>query len=114
MKKVRGYNFSRSFMGERVPQHIQNIVIKDYCVNNNYNFLLSATEYSMKDSFFILNYLIKNMKEIYGIVAYSLFQMPSDDRERKKIFNTVLKSKKKIFFACENMKLSNKRRFRKN
>ena len=52
-------------MGERVPQHIQNIVIKDYCVNNNYNFLLSATEYSMKDSFFILNYLIKNMKEIY-------------------------------------------------
>jgi sporadic carbohydrate cluster protein (TIGR04323 family) len=108
MKKVRGYNFSRSFMGERVPQHIQNIVIKDYCVNNNYNFLLSATEYSMKDSFFILNYLIKNMKEIYGIVAYSLFQMPSDDRERKKIFNTVLKSKKKIFFACENMKLSNK------
>ncbi len=108
MKKVRGYNFSRSFMGERVPQHIQNIVIKDYCVNNNYNFLLSATEYSMKDSFFILNYLIKNMKEIYGIVAYSLFQMPSDDRERKKIFNTILKSKKKIFFACENMKLSNK------
>ena len=28
MNKVRGYIFSRSFMGERVPQHVQNIVIK--------------------------------------------------------------------------------------
>ena len=34
MKKVKGYNFSRSFMGERVPQHVQNIVIKDYCQKN--------------------------------------------------------------------------------
>ena len=31
MKRVKGYNFSRPFMGERVPQHVQNIVIKDYC-----------------------------------------------------------------------------------
>ena len=34
-KKVRGYIFSRSFMGERVPQHVQNIVIRDYCEKNN-------------------------------------------------------------------------------
>ena len=29
MKKVRGYIFSRSFMGERVPQHVENIVYAD-------------------------------------------------------------------------------------
>ena len=55
MKNVRGYNFSRSFMGERVPQHIQNIIIKDFCQKNNFNFLLSVTEYSMKNSYYILN-----------------------------------------------------------
>ena len=54
MKKVRGYNFSRPFMGERVPQHIQNIVIKDYCMKNHLNFLLSVTEYSIPNSYFIL------------------------------------------------------------
>ena len=53
MKNVRGYNFSRSFMGERVPQHVQNIIIKDFCNKNNLNFLLSATEYSMKNSYYI-------------------------------------------------------------
>ena len=80
-------------MGERVPQHVQNIVIKDFCQKNNFNFLLSATEYSMKDSFYILNQLVNNLKNTDGIVAYSVFQMPFDNKERKKIFNKILKRK---------------------
>ena len=39
MKKIRGYNFSRPFMGERVPQHVQNIVIKDFCQKNGFNLI---------------------------------------------------------------------------
>ena len=31
MKSLKGYIFSRPFYGERAPQHIQNIVNKDYC-----------------------------------------------------------------------------------
>ena len=85
MKKVRGYNFSRDFMGERVPQHVQNIVIRDFCQKRNLNFLLSASEYSMPNSFHILKDLTNNMSGLYGIVAYSLFQMPYNDDERKKI-----------------------------
>ena len=54
LKKVRGYIFSRSFMGERVPQHVQNIVIRDYCNKNNLFYLLSSTEYSVKNSHLIL------------------------------------------------------------
>ena len=107
MKYVRGYNFSRSFMGERVPQHVQNIVIKDFCQKNNFNFLLSATEYSMKDSFYILNQLVNSLSGLHGIVAYSVFQMPHDDQKRRKIFKKILKKKKKIFFACENLHVSN-------
>jgi len=105
MKKVRGYNFSRDFMGERVPQHVQNIVIRDFCQKRNLNFLLSASEYSMPNSFHILKDLTNNMSGLYGIVAYSLFQMPYNDDERKKIFNKILKKKKKIFFACENLEI---------
>lgn len=108
MKDVRGYNFSRSFMGERVPQHIQNIVIKDFCNKNNLNFLLSATEYRMKNSFYILDELIDNLKNLHGIVAYSVFQMPFDNLKREKIFKKILKKKKKIFFACENLEISKK------
>ena len=61
-------------MGERVPQHVQNIVIKDFCQKNGFNFLLSVTEYSMKNSFYILNQLVNNLKGLNGIVAYSVFR----------------------------------------
>ena len=113
MKKIRGYNFSRSFMGERVPQHVQNIVIKDYCAKNNLNFLLSVTEYSMPNSYYMLNSLIKNSKNISGVVMYSLFQMPEIDSERKKMFYKFLKKKKKIFFACENLKFESLKDFKR-
>ena len=95
-------------MGERVPQHIQNIVIKDFCKKNNLNFLLSVTEYSIPNSYYILNDLLDNLSSIFGIVAYSLFQMPENELERRKIFNKILKKRKKIFFACESFKLQNK------
>ncbi len=106
MKRVRGYNFSRDFMGERVPQHVQNIVIKDFCQKNDFNFLLSVTEYSMKNSFFILNQLVNNMNGIHAIIAYSVFQMPYDNYKREKLFKKILKKKKEIFFACENLKIT--------
>ena len=91
MRKVRGYNFSRVFMGERVPQHVQNIVIKDFCIKNKLDFLLSATEYSMENSSYILNQLVENLNGLYGIVAYSIFQLPEND-EKRKILTNILSS----------------------
>jgi len=113
MKKVRGYNFSRTFMGERVPQHVQNIVIKDFCKKKKLNFLLSVTEYSMTNSFYILKELLDNLSGIYGIVAYSVFQMPYDDKKRKDIYKKILKKGKKLFFACEGLELSNSKDIKK-
>jgi sporadic carbohydrate cluster protein (TIGR04323 family) len=107
MKKVRGYIFSRSFAGERAPQHVQNIVIRDYCQNNSLKYLLSASEYKMKNSFIILNGLISKLNSIDGIVAYSVFQLPEKKNERNLIVKKILKKKKIIFFAVEKMKISN-------
>ena len=57
LKKKKGYNFSRPFLGERAPQHVQNIIIRNYCEKNNYKFLLSSTEYSKKTVFtYLKNY----------------------------------------------------------
>ena len=35
MENIRGYIFSRPFMGERVPQSVQSLLIRDYCNKNN-------------------------------------------------------------------------------
>ena len=104
-KRFRGYIFSRPFMEERVPQHVQNIVIRDYCSKKGIQYLLSATEYAMENSALTLRQLVKDLPSIDGIVAYSIFQMPEDDDERQSIFNSVLSLKKEIHFAVEGLSL---------
>jgi len=110
-KRLRGYIFSRPFMEERVPQHVQNIVIRDYCSKKNIQYLLSATEYSMRNSYLMLRQLVKDLPYTDGIVAYSIFQMPEDDNERQGIFNTILSSKKEIHFAVEGLSLYDNKTF---
>ena len=89
-------------MGERVPQSVQNLVLRNYCKNNNIIFELSSTEYAMEESFYVLNQLLNNKK--YGcIIFYSLFQLPYETSLRKNILNNIIKSKKKIIFALENI-----------
>lgn len=104
-KRLRGYIFSRPFMEERVPQHVQNIVIRDYCQKKDIQFLLSATEYAMENSVLMLRQLVRDLPSIDGIVAYSIFQMPEDDQERQSIFKSALSLNKEIHFAVEGLSL---------
>lgn len=102
---LRGYIFSRSFSdGSFVDQSIQNAVIRQACEKNLYNFKLSATEYGMKDCFLMLEKLIEDLQttHINGLAFYSIYQLPTGNI-RKKLFNTVLKKKKKILFSKQDI-----------
>jgi sporadic carbohydrate cluster protein (TIGR04323 family) len=92
-------------MEERVPQHVQNIVIRDYCTKKNICYLLSATEYAMENSSLILKQLINDLAFVDGIVAYSIFQMPEDNTKRHSIFSKIISSNKEIHFAVEGLSL---------
>lgn len=106
-KKFRGYISSRYFMGERVPQHVQNIVLRNYCNQRNYQFFLSASEYTMNNSYIILKKTIDDISNLDGILAYSIFQMPYKDMERLFLFKKILKLNKVIHFAVENLAVKN-------
>ena len=93
-------------MGERAPQHVQNIVIRDYCKKNNLLYLLSSTEYAMKNSHLMLEQVLEELKSIDGVVAYSLFQLPEDQKVRSKIYKKILKLKKEMHFSVENLKIT--------
>ncbi len=106
MNKVRGYIFSRPFLGERVPQSVQNLVIRDYCIKNNLSFLLSATEYAMKNSDLMLFKILNEINNLDGIVGYSLFQLPEDNYRRIEALKTVINSNKTFYFALENIRVN--------
>ena len=103
MNKVRGYIFSRPFMGERVPQHVQNLVIRDYCERNRLHFLLSATEYAMPNCHLIFEQILGELSDLQGLVAYSLFQLPEKAERRQSIYQRVLQQTKSLHFAVEGL-----------
>ena len=109
MKVFRGYIFSRSFMGERAPQHVQNIVLRDYCARNQLHYLLSATEYAMVNCHLILEQVLDELADIDGIVAYSLFQMPINQTRRLRVYERILAQGKEIHFAVEGLSLTTQR-----
>ena len=92
-------------MGERVPQSVQNLVLRNYCKNNNLVFELSSTEYAMNESFYILNQLLIN-KKYKSIIFYSLFQLPENNILRYEILTKFLKKNKKLIFVLENITAS--------
>ena len=108
MSGVRGYIFSRPFMGERVPQHVQNLVIRDYCKKKGIQYLLSGTEYAMVGSHLILQQIMDELPQLEGIVFYSLFLLPEQKKERDRVCKVILENKKTIFFAVEGLLMSNK------
>jgi sporadic carbohydrate cluster protein (TIGR04323 family) len=107
MKKLRGYIFARPFMGERAPQHVQNIILRDYCQKRGHELLLSATEYAMEDSYMILESVLDDLANIDGIVFYSLYQLPTQLEKRRLIYSRVLDAQKSMHFAVEGMFISN-------
>ena len=93
-------------MGERVPQSVQNLVLRNYCERNNFIYQLSTVEYCMKDSFLHLNNLIKNLNLYSGLISYSLFQLPENPNKRYYLLKNLISKKKVFHFAVENRSVS--------
>ena len=107
-KRFRGYISSRPFSGERAPQHIQNLVIRTYCEEFGYEFLLSATEVAMPDAYIVLNRLMSGRGESDGLVFYSLRQLPASQDHRREFFNAILESGREVHFAVERMAIQSR------
>jgi len=99
----RGYISSRRFGGQRVPQHIQNLVIRDYCHRNGLQYLLSATELAMPNSFLMLAQLQDDIEKLQGIVFYSISQLPQENKQREQLFRRVISAKKSVHFSVEGL-----------
>ena len=84
------------------------MAIRDYCQRNNLHYLLSATEYAIQDSCFILNGVVTDSRFIDGLAAYSLFQMPTNEKIRINIYKTLIKKNRSIHFVMENLKIEKK------
>lgn len=105
-RRVRGYVTSRPFFGERAPQHVQNLVIRDFCARNGLTYLLSATEYAMPACYMMLEDVLAELGRIDGMAMYSIFLLPQRQARRLAIYQRVLAAGATLHGALENLTLA--------
>ncbi len=103
----RGYVTSRPFMGERAPQHIQNLVIRDYADRNRMDYLLSAAEYALDGSQMMLDQVLAELASLQGVICYSIFQLPLQASNRRAVYAKVLEANAELHGAVEGMAVRN-------
>jgi len=99
----QGYIFSRSINGSSIPQKVQGIIIRNYCIKNNLNYLFGSIEYSIEDSYIILNNLINSIDKYRGLVFYSFFQLPEEKNVREIMYKKILQYNKEVHFVMEDL-----------
>jgi sporadic carbohydrate cluster protein (TIGR04323 family) len=104
-KGYRGYVFSRSVDSHRVPQHIQNLVIRDYAARRKLHYLLSATEYAMPGCYLILEQVLADLAALDGVILYTMFMLPSDAEQRRPIYRRLLDAGCRLHAAVEGFVL---------
>jgi sporadic carbohydrate cluster protein (TIGR04323 family) len=102
----RGYVASRPILGSRTPQHVQNLVLRDYCSQRGLHYLLSATEYIYPSCYLMLEQVLDELPRLEGIVAYSLFMLPRKRERRAQMFARIIESGASIHFAVEALSLA--------
>lgn len=102
---ARGYIASGEFNGYRVPQHLQNQIVKSYCEAHNFQFIVSRAEYWINGS--TKSQLWAALKEGFKhIVFFSLWQLPNEIADRRQIYDYCLDNEITLHFATERIKTS--------
>ena len=108
MKNFKGYISSRKLNNDKtVEQSIQNMTIRNCCEKRGYTFILSATEFGMKNSFLVLNQVLSEIQKYDGIAFYSFLQLPKNKKKALDILKLIVNSNKKILFSLENLLIEN-------
>ncbi|NUB05052.1 sporadic carbohydrate cluster protein (TIGR04323 family) [Azospirillum brasilense] len=102
----RGYIGSRPVLGSRTPQHVQNLVIRDYAARSGLTFKLSATEYAMPHCYMMLEQVLAELPGLDGMIAYSLFMLPERRDRRREVYRRILDAGASLHTAVEGLVLA--------
>lgn len=105
-RPATGYIASRDIAGSRAPQHIQNLVIREYCKQRGLAFRLSATEYAPEHCYMMLEKMLVEFAPNTGIVAYSMFMLPARAERRREIYAKILEKGGSLHAAIEDLTLA--------
>ncbi len=106
MRGFRGYVSSRPIDGDRVPQRLQNLAIRDYAERRRLFLKLSATEWAMPSCHLMLEQVVAELADLDGVILYSLAQLPDDGAKRSRLLDAFLAQGAVLHAALENVAMT--------
>lgn len=106
MRGYRGYVSSRAIDGDRAPQRMQNLAIRDYAARRKLFLKLSATEWAMPGCYLMLEQVVAELADLDGVILYSLGQLPEDAGKRGKLLDAFLAAGAALHAALENVAMT--------
>jgi sporadic carbohydrate cluster protein (TIGR04323 family) len=94
-------------LGSRVPQHVQNLVIRDCAQRRGLSYRLSATEYAMPGCYMMLEELLQELPALDGIIAYTIFMLPRHTDRRRDVYARIIAARRVLIGAVEDLTLAN-------
>ena len=98
---------ARMEMGRSTPQHIQQMVMREYCKQKNITYLLAAVEYQMRNCTMILDAVLGDLEHLEGIIFYSIYQFPQSREKRMKMYEKIIEAGSVIHVAVEGYIIKN-------
>lgn len=105
-KKYAGYVNLKPLNGVIYPSSMQNIMMKNFIENELKGiFHLAPTEFLQAKYSIVLRTLVSKQTVVEGVVLLSSFLLPKNYQERKTIYQSLKKNKKKMFFIIDGISI---------
>ena len=103
----QGYVQLMEFNTIYLPAPIQNLIMKNFCDQNNVTFKLSVNEHYIKNCYMELFFILKKIKKIDGLIMSSIYMLPQDKKSFSHFVKLYKKRKLKLIFIFENQEVLN-------
>tara|TARA_B100001093_G_C26798397_1_gene1002242 strand:+ start:347 stop:760 length:414 start_codon:yes stop_codon:yes gene_type:complete len=103
MQKLQGYVTVRNFNGFALPVPIQNKLLRYFCSENNFIYLLPQCEMVQEDNFCYLFSTINSLKKNSNIGMCSIKMLPNDKKKFDELFNKIVDKNITCHFIFENI-----------
>jgi sporadic carbohydrate cluster protein (TIGR04323 family) len=105
------YTNLRNFDGFHLPAPVQNLILRDYCHNNNYNFSIPIEEYIFEDCYVELEGIISNLKKNQNVIICSSRMLPFKQDYINYLIDKFITKKSELHIVLEKKKLKTKKDF---
>jgi|TARA_B110000037_G_C17099050_1_gene497238 sporadic carbohydrate cluster protein (TIGR04323 family) len=100
--ELQGYVTSRSFGGYCLPVPMQNLLLRNYCEQNNFNYKLPLVETTLANNYMYLNETINKCSDFDHIGMCSIYMFPRDNAKYKLLKKEIDKRSLNFHFIFEN------------